>query len=220
MNDLKETFKIDYKSDLKDLILKAGNKLNWEPVSISNNNIEFNYSQHLSKFYTIISWSNDGFINLSTNYKLKSTKIDLGGYRKSNNEKIKISVLREVSILENNAELIDNNSIINKEREIDKNDGNDKVAKNTKHDFYSQQIAEKNKTQNSKLIRIAVATVVIIALIKVSFLIYEQTTGKTCGCSENEIIGIQKARLVTRAEAIDFCCELQKIADEINKNQR
>ena len=139
MNDLKESFKINNVSDLKDLIIKSGKKLNWNPVSISNNNIEFHYSKHLAKFYTIISWSDDGFINLSSNYKKKSIKADLGGYRKNNNEKIKLSILREFSLLEKNTELKENNSIKLSRGETDKNvqkDINVRVEKTAKPDNF------------------------------------------------------------------------------------
>jgi len=216
MNDLKESFKINNVSDLKDLIIKSGEKLNWNPVSISNSNIEFHYSKHLAKFYTIISWSDDGFINLSSNYKMKSTKADLGGYRKSNNEKIKLSILREVSLLEKNIELKENNSIKLSGGEADKNaqkNMNVKVEKNAKADNFSKQITEKDESKNKTLIRFAA----IGALILISFFVYKLTIGKTCGCSENEIIEIQKSQVMTRAEAIDFCCKLQRAAEDYNK---
>ena len=215
MNDLKESFKINNVSDLKDLIIKSGKKLNWNPVSISNNNIEFHYSKHLAKFYTIISWSDDGFINLSSNYKKKSIKADLGGYRKNNNEKIKLSILREFSLLEKNTELKENNSIKLSRGETDKNvqkDINVRVEKTAKPDNFSQQIAEKDKSQNKTLIRVAA----IGALILISFFVYKLTIGNTCGCSENEIIEIQKSQVMTRAEAIDFCCKLQRAAEKYN----
>ncbi|EMY79852.1 hypothetical protein pgond44_14833 [Psychroflexus gondwanensis ACAM 44] len=146
MKDLKESFKIITDENLKETIINSGKKLNWKPISISDNEVEFQYTTHLTKFYTVVSWTVDGFINLSSNYKKKSIKVDLGGYRNNNNEKIKLSILREVELktkddvpndIVNNDKLKSSNSTDNIENE-------DKInINNNKKENYSELISTK-----------------------------------------------------------------------------
>lgn len=205
MNDLKENFKIKDVKDLQNIIINSGKELDWNLVSVSNNGIEFNYQVHLTNFYTIIDWTDDGFVNLSSNYQRKSIKFDLGGYLKSNNEKIKISILREVSRHMKNIEAEDNSTdVVNtKENEIDK-----------KINVYSDQIIQKNKSQNKKLLQV----LLIGALILFGFIIHKNYIAENlCGCTENNIRELQGSLMLTREQAIQTCCEYNEIAKEANE---
>lgn len=163
MKDLKESFKIKTDENLQETIINSGKKLNWKPVSISDNEVEFQYTTHLTKFYTVVSWSIDGFVNLSSNYKRKSIKVDIGGYRNNNNEKIKLSILREVELktkkdipndIKNSEKVLSSNNSDNIETEdtID-------ISKNKKHENYSELISKKDKSQKIKLVVIALVVI-------------------------------------------------------------
>lgn len=34
--------------------------------------------------------------------------------------------------------------------------------------------------------------------------------GNSCGCSENDLIELQKSLMISRSEAVDYCCELEE----------
>ena len=186
MKDLKESFKIITDENLKETIINSGKKLNWKPISISDNEVEFQYTTHLTKFYTVVSWTVDGFINLSSNYKKKSIKVDLGGYRNNNNEKIKLSILREVELktkddvpndIVNNDKLKSSNSTDNIENE-------DKInINNNKKENYSELISQKNNSQN-KVIKIAL----IVFVVLIGFLVFKigvSNNVSVCECKDN-----------------------------------
>lgn len=151
MKGLNESFKINTETNIRELIIKSGEKLNWKSVKITDNSVEFQYSKHLTKFLTIVSWSGDGFINLSSNYKMDNVKVDLGGYRKNHNEKIKLSILRELSLQERNTSP--------DQIQLDENKN---AEENNKTNEFSRKIAEKDKSQNKLIVIAAIVSAIVV----------------------------------------------------------
>ena len=213
MRDLKESFKVDDVEKLQKIIITSGKKLNWNPVSISNNEVEFNYGKHLTNFYTVVTWNDEGFINISSNYRRKSIKVDIGGYRKASNNKIKLSILRELEFkkkLESNEDkqvkkvIETNNQITNKRNNVigNKNASNNKKGKN-----YSKQIYQQDHSLNRKISTLIITGVIILIFILIYNIFIPENL---CGCSEREIAYLQGQNVWSRSEAIEFCCELKK----------
>jgi hypothetical protein len=96
MNPIKETFTVNSEEGLSDVIQRAGMKLGWEAVSITEREIEFHSSPMMTKMITQVSWTENGNVNVSTVHKQKSVKIDIGGLRKGQNNKFKFAVHAEV----------------------------------------------------------------------------------------------------------------------------
>lgn len=172
MEDLKKSFKVNDVEELQKIVIISGKKLNWNPVSISNNKVEFHYNKHLTNFYTIVSWTDEGFINLSSNYRRKSIKVDIGGYRKISNDKIKLSILRELdhkkklnSSKEKQVEKVSEESSTKNVSKKNNNKSSDKKENN-----YSKQISQQDNSQNKKLLVYTLITIVVIA----SFFAYKQ----------------------------------------------
>ena len=211
MQELKENFKVDkFDSDLQKIVRIAGEKLSWKPVSITNNEIEFQYTFHLTKFKTIVSWTEDGYINLSSNYMMKSVKVDMGNYRKGNNEKIKLSILRELSLI-NKISIPDVNNFDNNVNNLE---NNQKIETTQNPNYYSNQIKEKENSQKNTLIYITLLGVIFLLGFFIYSIFFKENT---CGCNENDIVELQKSLLLTREKAIEKCCEFQKMADEMNQ---
>ena len=163
MKDLKETFKIKDVDNLQNIVINSGKKINWNPVTIADNQAEFHYTKHLTNFYTIVSWTTEGIINLSSNYKKKSIMIDLGGYRNASNEKIKLSILREIELKSKR----DNNNYVETEktlRDFLESKNNDKISidNNKNVESYSEQISQKDNSQNKAFFKIVLIAIVII----------------------------------------------------------
>ena len=217
MDYLKESFQINKIDNIQQAIKVAGEKIGWNSVSVLNNEIEFKFTKHMTRFVTKIQWTDDGIINLSSNY-VKPPLMDMGSYRSSNNEKIKLSILREVESkkisvekteksTENKTETqntevdsISNNEVEDKK---EKEKTNNESSQTSKVDEYTKQIEKKDEDQKKKLV-----IAVIIGLV-ISGLYWFYTEQVLCGCSEDDISGIQKLMLYTRSEAIDYCCKLK-----------
>jgi len=176
MKDLKESFKVDDVEKLQKIVIISGKKLNWNPVSISNNEVEFHYNKHLTNFYTIVSWTNEGFINLSSNYRRKSIKADIGGYRKISNNKMKLSILRELEHKKNLESKKDkqvknvkedDNQTQNKHKKVISNKN---ISNNKKENNYSKQISQQDNSQNKKFLVFTLIAIVVIA----GFFTYKQ----------------------------------------------
>jgi len=219
MNDLKESFKVDNVEKLQNIVIISGKKLNWNPVSISNNEVEFHYNKHLTNFYTIVSWTNEGFINLSSNYRRKSIKVDIGGYRKISNNKMKLSIFRELEHKKNleskkdkQVEKVkeDNNQIKNKPNNIinSKNASNKKKENN-----YSKQISQQDNSLKKKISTIFITGLIVLICISIYKIFISENL---CGCSENDIATLQKINVMSRSEAIELCCEFKEAEKDLD----
>jgi hypothetical protein len=189
MDYLKESFQINKIDNIQEAIKVAGEKIGWKPVSVLNNEIEFQYRKHMTPFRTKVQWTDDGIINLATNYR-KKTLVDIGNYRGGNNETIKLSILREVESkkiivdktekstekkTENQVNAISNDEIKDKKEKVNTN--NNGSSQTSKVDEYTQQIEKKNEDQKKKLVTVAIVAIVVVGL----YWFYTQQI--LCGCS-------------------------------------
>ena len=225
MRDLRDSFSVDTNENIQSIVKSAGLFLGWKIVYLSDNEIEFHHSKHLDVFTTTVSWTNDGNINLSSNYRRRSVKADLGGYRKGFNEQIKLSI-QNILYKKNNPEQLDNgfnnlsfeeqkNLIIEKrrllfedetlsesEREGQFKEFCEKIENKNKPNTFEKKISEKNKSQDNSLM--------LVLIIGIIYLVYTVLSHQSrCGCSEDDLIILQKNNMLNRQEAIDFCCQLQ-----------
>ena len=74
---------------------------------------------------------------------------------------------------------------------------------------FEEKIKQKNKSQNNKLIAVLIIGIIIIGIVYIN-------KQSKCGCSESDLTELQKSRLLSRSQAIDYCCKLKKVADEYN----
>jgi hypothetical protein len=181
MKELKENLKVNQVDNLQSIVKTSGEKLGWRAISISDNQIEFQYTKHLTKFNTIVSWTNDGNINLTSNYMKKSVKADLGSYRKNHNETIKLSILREIDIYNINAKSVEDglNDLLIKNKKVESFE-KDKINKTQKASAYTKQISDKNNAQNKSLTRIAIVGAIL--LIPFLFIIFFTEDIRPCDC--------------------------------------
>ena len=126
MKDLKDTFKIETDENIQSIIKNSGSFLGWKIVSLSDNEIEFHHTKHLTGFTTTVNWTNDGNINLSSNFRRSSVKFDGSGYRRGFNEQIKLSIQNE----------------LNKKTNYEQQESNVKIENNS-HQTTSKNISEK-----------------------------------------------------------------------------
>jgi len=205
MKDLKDTFKVETDEDIQSIIKNSGSFLSWKIVSLSDNEIEFHHTKHLTGFTTTVSWTNDGNINLSSNFRRSGVKFDGSGYRRGFNEQIKLSIQNELNKKTNLEQSESNVSIENNSNQsTPQNIGENKIT----NDF-EEKIKQKDKSQNNKLIIVAIIGIIIMGIVYVN-------KQSKCGCSESDLIELQKSRLLSRSGAIEYCCKLQKVADEYN----
>ena len=141
---------------------------------------------------------------------MKSVKVDMGNYRKGNNEKIKLSILRELSLI-NEISIPDVNNFDNNVNNLE---NNQKIETTQNPNYYSNQIKEKENSQKNTLIYITLLGVIFLLGFFMYSIFFKENT---CGCNENDIVELQKSLLLTRELAIEKCCEFQKMADEMNQ---
>ncbi len=53
-------------------------------------------------------------------------------------------------------------------------------------------------------------TLIVVILLGVISNLFKDNS---CGCSENDLVELQKSLMISRSEAVDYCCELE---DAIN----
>jgi hypothetical protein len=67
---------------------------------------------------------------------------------------------------------------------------------------FEEKIKQKDKSQNNTLIIIAIVGIIILGIVYIN-------KQSRCGCSESDLVELQKSMALSRSEAINFCCRFK-----------